>query len=178
MRKNSLKKIRESLLMSKAELARKANISHVTIARIENGFPCRLETKRRILLALGLKISDQRKVFAEDAESGHIQILQMETKPDLIILDLMMPRRSGLLVLEGMREMDQYIPAIMITGCSSRFPITSCTTIDSLSLLNESSDLSSAYATSSIDSANRSRSSATPARPISRTGDASACARR
>jgi DNA-binding response OmpR family regulator len=37
-------------------------------------------------------------------------------KPDLVILDMMMPRRSGLLVLEGMREMDQYIPAIMITG--------------------------------------------------------------
>lgn len=37
-------------------------------------------------------------------------------RPNLVILDLMMPRRSGLLVLEGMREMDQYIPAIMITG--------------------------------------------------------------
>lgn len=37
-------------------------------------------------------------------------------KPDLAILDLMMPKRSGLLVLEGMREMEQYIPAIMITG--------------------------------------------------------------
>ncbi len=37
-------------------------------------------------------------------------------KPQLVILDLMMPKRSGLLVLEGMREMEQYIPAIMITG--------------------------------------------------------------
>jgi DNA-binding XRE family transcriptional regulator len=63
MRKNSLKKIRESLLMSKAELARKANISHVTIARIENGMPCRLETKRKILLALEVSISDKNKVF-------------------------------------------------------------------------------------------------------------------
>lgn len=68
MSRNSLKKIRESLLINKAELARKANISDKTIARIENGFPCRLETKRRILLALGLKISDERKVFAKDAE--------------------------------------------------------------------------------------------------------------
>jgi DNA-binding XRE family transcriptional regulator len=63
MRKNSLKKIREYLLMNKAELARKANISHVTIARIENGMPCRLETKRKILLALGVSISDKNKVF-------------------------------------------------------------------------------------------------------------------
>jgi DNA-binding XRE family transcriptional regulator len=67
MSRNSLKKIRESLLISKAELARKANISDKTIARIENGFPCRLETKRKIILALGLKISDKSKVF-EDAE--------------------------------------------------------------------------------------------------------------
>ncbi len=37
-------------------------------------------------------------------------------RPDLVILDLMMPKRSGLLVLEGMRELDQYIPAIMVTG--------------------------------------------------------------
>jgi DNA-binding XRE family transcriptional regulator len=63
MRKNSLKKIRESLMMSKAELARKANISPITITRIENGMPCRLETKRKIILALGLKISDKNKIL-------------------------------------------------------------------------------------------------------------------
>ncbi len=63
MSKNDLKKIRESLMMSKAELARKANISPITISRIENGMPCRLETKRKIILALGFKISDENKVF-------------------------------------------------------------------------------------------------------------------
>jgi DNA-binding XRE family transcriptional regulator len=63
MSKNDLKKIRESLMMSKAELARKANISPITIGRIENGMPCRLETKRKIILALGFKISDENKVF-------------------------------------------------------------------------------------------------------------------
>jgi DNA-binding XRE family transcriptional regulator len=68
MSKNSLKKIRESLMISRAELARKANISPYTIARIENGKPCRLETKRKIILALGLKISDKNKVFGEDVE--------------------------------------------------------------------------------------------------------------
>ena len=50
-------------MMSKAELARKANISPITITRIENGMPCRLETKRKIILALGFKISDENKVF-------------------------------------------------------------------------------------------------------------------
>jgi DNA-binding XRE family transcriptional regulator len=63
LNKNYLKKTRESLMISKAELARKANISPITITRIENGMPCRIETKRKILLALGLDISDKNKVF-------------------------------------------------------------------------------------------------------------------
>jgi DNA-binding XRE family transcriptional regulator len=63
IKKNSLKEIRESLMMSKAELSRKAEISPITITRIENGKSCRMETKRKILLALGLKLSDKDKVF-------------------------------------------------------------------------------------------------------------------
>ena len=65
MGKNSLKKIRESFLMSKAELARKARVSPITIDRIEKGKDCRLETKRKILLALGYKISEKDKVFID-----------------------------------------------------------------------------------------------------------------
>jgi DNA-binding XRE family transcriptional regulator len=65
MSQNSLKKIRESLLMSKAELAREANVSPITITRIEQGMPCRMETKRKILLALGFKLSDKNKIFGE-----------------------------------------------------------------------------------------------------------------
>ena len=65
MSKNSLKKIRESLMISQAELARKANISPFTIARIESGKPCRLDTKRKIILALGYNISDKHKVFGD-----------------------------------------------------------------------------------------------------------------
>lgn len=65
MGKNSLKKIRESLLMSKAELAREAKVSPITITRIENGLPCRMETKRKILLALGLNLSEKNKIFNE-----------------------------------------------------------------------------------------------------------------
>ena len=54
--------------MSKAELARIANISDKTIARIESDMLCRIDTKRKIILALGLKISDKKKVFGEDVE--------------------------------------------------------------------------------------------------------------
>jgi DNA-binding XRE family transcriptional regulator len=60
---NSLKKYRERLLMSKAELARKAGISTLTIDRVEKGKDCRLETKRKIILALGLELSDRGKIF-------------------------------------------------------------------------------------------------------------------
>ena len=63
MRGNRVKKIRESLLMSKTELARKANVSPITIARIERGMPCRLETQRKIILALGFNLSDKKKIF-------------------------------------------------------------------------------------------------------------------
>jgi DNA-binding XRE family transcriptional regulator len=63
--KNSLKEVRESLLMSKAELARDANVSPITISRIEKGMPCRMETKRKILQALGLRPSDKDKIFKE-----------------------------------------------------------------------------------------------------------------
>ncbi len=63
MGQNKLKKYRESMLISKAELARQAKISPITINRIEKNMPCRLETQRKILLALGLKPADKKKIF-------------------------------------------------------------------------------------------------------------------
>ncbi|MDH3357672.1 MAG: helix-turn-helix domain-containing protein [Desulfobacteraceae bacterium] len=65
MKGNRVRKIRESLLMSKTELARKANVSPITIARIEKGMPCRLETQRKIILALGFNLSDKKKIFGD-----------------------------------------------------------------------------------------------------------------
>lgn len=63
---NAVKRIREGLLMSKAELARKAGVSPLTIDRVERGKDCRMETKRKIILALGYRLSDKRKIFPED----------------------------------------------------------------------------------------------------------------
>ena len=51
MARNHVKDIRESLLMSKAELARKAGISPLTVDRIEKGEVCRMATMRKIILA-------------------------------------------------------------------------------------------------------------------------------
>ena len=60
---NQVQRFREDLMMSKAELARKAGLSTLTIDRVEAGRPCRLDTKRKILLALGLRVSDKDRVF-------------------------------------------------------------------------------------------------------------------
>lgn len=67
---NNVRKLREAKLMSKAELARKAGISVLTVDRIEKGYPCRLDTKRKIVLALGLKVSEAEKVFKNSQGSG------------------------------------------------------------------------------------------------------------
>ena len=63
---NAVKTIREELLMSKAELARKAGVSPLTVDRIEKGQNCRPDTKRKIILALGYDLSDKNKVFPEN----------------------------------------------------------------------------------------------------------------
>ncbi len=60
---NNVRKVREGLLLSKAELARRAKISVLTIDRVEKGMACRMDTKRKIILSLGLKLSDRDKVF-------------------------------------------------------------------------------------------------------------------
>ena len=55
-------------MMSKAELARRANLSVLTIDRLEKGFGCRMHTKRKILEALGLSLADRVRVFGEEEE--------------------------------------------------------------------------------------------------------------
>lgn len=66
---NNVQRFREAQMLSKAELARRAGLSTLTIDRIESGRPCRLDTKRRILMALGLRVADRDKVFGADVGS-------------------------------------------------------------------------------------------------------------
>ncbi|MRR06802.1 MAG: XRE family transcriptional regulator [Deltaproteobacteria bacterium] len=63
--RNNVKQIREERLISKMELARLAGVSHVTIERIERGEVCRMETKRKIIFALGYSLADKNKVFPD-----------------------------------------------------------------------------------------------------------------
>ncbi len=63
--KNHVKQLREARLMSKTELARLAGVSSVTIDRIERGEDCRMETKRKIILAFGFTLAEKDKVFPD-----------------------------------------------------------------------------------------------------------------
>ena len=65
MFENYVKKIRELRMMSKAELARQASVSVQTIDRIEKGHECRLDTRRKIIIALGYKLDQKDKIFPE-----------------------------------------------------------------------------------------------------------------
>jgi DNA-binding XRE family transcriptional regulator len=62
---NNVREIREGRLMSKTELAHLAGVSAGTIYRIERGEPCRVETMRKIILALGFTLSEKEKVFPD-----------------------------------------------------------------------------------------------------------------
>ena len=66
MSKNNVRKLRENLLMSKAELARKAGVSTLTIDRVEGGKDCRMDTKRKIIQALGYELKEKHRVFSDD----------------------------------------------------------------------------------------------------------------
>jgi predicted transcriptional regulator len=60
---NNVRRLREDQLLTKAELARKAGISALTVARVEAGLDCRVDTKRKIILALGFQPADKERVF-------------------------------------------------------------------------------------------------------------------
>src|SRR5947209_3514385 len=66
--KNNVRKIRMERMMSKAELARRAGLSTLTVDRVERGMPCRMDTKRKILEAMGLAPSDRVMVFGDSEE--------------------------------------------------------------------------------------------------------------
>jgi DNA-binding XRE family transcriptional regulator len=78
---NKLREVREELMISKAELARRAGVSALTIDRIENGENCRVDTKRKIILALGLKLNEKEKVFATEAERLAAEKAEKKVRP-------------------------------------------------------------------------------------------------
>ncbi len=69
-KRNDVQRLREEQLMSKAELARRAGVSVLTIDRVERGAECRVDTKRKIILALGLTVGERQKVFPDGSPEG------------------------------------------------------------------------------------------------------------
>lgn len=63
MCKNRVREIRENRLMTQAQLARKAKVALRTIHSVEKGMNCRMDTKRKILIALGMRFEDKDYVF-------------------------------------------------------------------------------------------------------------------
>lgn len=62
---NNVRRLRQRAMMSKAELARRAGVSPLTIDRVESGCPCRMDTKRKILEALGIQPASAAEVFPD-----------------------------------------------------------------------------------------------------------------
>ena len=57
---------------------------------------------------------------ARDGEAG-LQIYA-EYKPDVIITDLVMPKKDGLEVIASIRQQNTKIPIFVLSGVSSKFP--------------------------------------------------------
>ncbi len=73
----------------------------------------------RVALSLALTRNGYTVLTAANGEEG--QALAVEKLPDVILLDILMPRRNGLQVCEHLQQDDRTssIPIIFLTGCSS-----------------------------------------------------------
>jgi DNA-binding XRE family transcriptional regulator len=67
IQKNRVRELRENRLMTQAQLARKAKVALRTIHSVEKGMNCRMDTKRKILLALGKRFEEKDQVFPPPA---------------------------------------------------------------------------------------------------------------
>ena len=59
---------------AQAQLARKAKVALRTIHSVEKGMNCRMDTKRKILLALGLRFEDRKMVFPSVGQPNPIEM--------------------------------------------------------------------------------------------------------
>ena len=64
-KRNRVRELRENKLMTQAQLAKKAKVALRTIHSVEKGMNCRMDTKRKILLALGIPFEHKAEVFID-----------------------------------------------------------------------------------------------------------------
>jgi CheY-like chemotaxis protein len=73
------------------------------------------ENTRRFL-SVALKANGYEAVTAEDGDDGYNKV--QELKPDLILLDVMMPKKTGFVLFKQLRRKEEFkdIPVIMLTA--------------------------------------------------------------
>ncbi|MFH1765660.1 MAG: response regulator [Gemmatimonadota bacterium] len=73
------------------------------------------ENTRRFL-TVALEENGYEAITAEDGDDGYRKV--QESTPDLILLDVMMPKKTGFSLFKQLRRMEEYkdIPIIMLTG--------------------------------------------------------------
>src|SRR5208337_1262919 len=72
------------------------------------------EVAMRTALADLLSVEGYRVLSAADGESGHRRAL--DEKPDLILLDIMMPRLDGYALCAELRRLANPVPVLMLTA--------------------------------------------------------------
>jgi DNA-binding response OmpR family regulator len=70
-------------------------------------------------LALNLKLLGYGSEIISDGETARQRI--DEAEPDLVLLDISLPKRSGLWVLERLRECDDHVPVIVLSARQDEF---------------------------------------------------------
>ena len=79
---NRVRELRENRLMTQAQLARKARVALRTIHSVEKGMNCRMDTKRKILLALGMRFEDKEYVFPSGRSGDPFQPAMVVTSQE------------------------------------------------------------------------------------------------
>jgi two-component system, OmpR family, alkaline phosphatase synthesis response regulator PhoP len=70
-------------------------------------------------LAMNLKLLGYRAAVVADGETARQRI--EEDRPDLVLLDISLPKRSGLWVLERLREVNNHVPVIVLSARQDEF---------------------------------------------------------
>jgi DNA-binding response OmpR family regulator len=70
-------------------------------------------------LALNLKLQGYRTEVIGDGETARSRIAS--DGPDLVLLDISLPKQSGLWVLEQLREADDHVPVIVLSARQDEF---------------------------------------------------------
>lgn len=70
-------------------------------------------------LALNLKLQGYRTEAVADGESARTVI--EDSRPDLVLLDISLPKRSGIWVLEQLRGADNQVPVIVLSARQDEF---------------------------------------------------------